>query len=798
MSDINENMKWYDNLIKGSIHSINLIQNDAGVYKKKTVGDMGDWNKITETKLIEGHQITFVRCGEINNISVLDFDDVALYEQFVNTYNNQLTDDGEPVFGRDNFPTLKTKNGYHIYFKYTNKINQPQKDLLNIDIQGNNKRVYGAGSTYKLPDNTDFVYDWVVKEPIQDMPDRLIKFINEKGGKTITKTTVPIVDTNNIEPDKQMILDACDIISLKYINYRESWLQCLCALKYEGINEDFAKKFSLRSDTMQISDEDWEKNWKSLYEDTGEKQCKAGTIFHYAKLSNPTKFYELQAKYKPNKEFNLDKATERSFATLFDNLESHIVVYCEDDFEFYVWYKNKWRMETKDGCFIRTIISKRLTDYFNNLLKKIRLDTNADPTSLKLNEIKIFDIMKMIEKTNWLNNIWKELQSIIKCKCEKIEFDTNPDVIGFNNIKYNFKTHEWTPIVYNDFISLNTGNDWVEPNKEEMTCITRLFEEIFPNPEIRRSYLSVLYGSCIGGKKDKFVIANGGGANGKGLINELMKVLLGDYAYEAPVSLLTREFRGGANPELANIHKKRMVLFKEPDASEKLFLGNIKSIVDNDTINARQLYKGNCKVVLHAMVIMELNLKLKFSSKPTNAETRRFMDILFESTFTEDDTMLNDNTLSNIHRMNKDYKSVKFQNNHVCALFKYIIDNADTEIYNPECVRERTKCYIEGEDTFANWYKEEYEITGDKDDILKIKDMFEHYKDSDDYKNMRKDERPNLNRFLLHTVSTDKNLNSRYKADYRCYIDGVQKRSRSVLIGMRLKHSEDDAPDNDN
>ena len=630
------------------------------------------------------------------------------------------------------------------------------------------------------------------------MPDRLIKFINEKGQKPITKTTVPIVDAINIEPDKQMIIDACDIIDVAYINERVSWLKCLCAFKYEGIDEAFAKKFSLRSDTMQISDEDWDKNWKSLYEDTGEKQCKAGTIFHYAKLSNPTKFYELQAKYKKNNEYDLDKITHRSLAILYDNLESNSVIYCEDDSEFYVWFNNKWRPQSITSRFIHDMISKRLITYFNTLLKTTRLDTQTDPIIIKATEIKLKGIIIKIEDYNFTGNIWKSLQSIVESKCENIEFDTNPDVLAFNNKKYNFKTNSFSPMVYNDFISMNTKNEWVEPTKEKMDCITGLFLEIFPNPEIRTCYISILYNACIGGKKNKFVMANGGGANGKGLINETMKMLLGDYAYEAPVSLLTREIKSGANPELANIHKKRMVIFKEPDATEKLCLGNIKTMVDSDTLNARQLYKGDCKVILNATIIMEQNTKLKFSSKPTNAETRRFMDILFESTFTDDEPMLNDESLSNIYPMNPYYKSVEFQKAHVCALFKYIMDNAPTTIYNPECVRERTKCYIESEDAFANWYKEEYEITGDKNDVLKVKDMFELYKDSDDYRNMKKDDRPNLNRFLLHTVSTDKHLNSRYKEDYRWRIDGVQKKLKNVLIGMRLKHNEDNAEDNDN
>ena len=308
----------------------------------------------------------------------------------------------------------------------------------------------------------------------------------------------------------------------------------------------------------------------------------------------------------------------------------------------------------------------------------------------------------------------------------------NPNVIGFNNLKFNFKTNEWTPLVYDDFITMTTTHDWIEPEQKTIDFIDTQFKQIFPNEEIRRSYLSILYSCCIGGKKDKFVIANGNGGNGKGFINELLKLLLGDYAYDAPVNLLTREFRGGPSPEAAHLHKKRVAIFKEPNSTEKLFLGNIKTLVDNDTVNARMNFSNNCKVVLNATLIMELNVKLNFAGKPTQAETRRFMDILFESTFTDKEELLNDTTATNVFKVNLDYKEKDFQKSIVCALFKYIIDNADKTTYNPECVRQRTACYIDGENTFVNWWKDLYETTGDVNDILKVKDMFEAYKISDD------------------------------------------------------------------
>lgn len=774
MSIVEDRMKWTSSLICGSIKSMHL--NEDG--KKVTNGDMVGWNLLTSSFLAKDHEVFFVLTGEKSNIIVVDFD----YE----TEYHFLTETLKCFRARD-YPTVKTKKGYHVYFEYTDKLLQPDKKKLNVDIQGNNKRVYYAGTKYKIKDNDYFEYTWKVKESLKPIPDTLLNYINSLSKtKSQPKIASKSENTTNDTDAIKEIKAYCDLIDIKYINDRESWLKIVFALKRCGVDEEYARKWSL-TDDHEINDEQWNKTWNS--EDDRDEGVTLGTIKHYAKLSKPDAYKELNIR-NDTCSFPIDNATERLFAVLFDALAGEHIVYCETDKEFYCWFKNNWRLEDKEGRYIRTLVSDILPNHFKNMIFDVekRIALALDECALRIHKEKKNALQKLVKKlttTSWLNNIWKELQSIVVCRCKKVEFDTNPQVIGFKNLKYNFNSKKWSDIEYNDFISMSTGNDWVEPTQEQSETIKKLFEEIFPNKEIRRSYLSILYNCCIGGKKDKFVIANGGGANGKGLINELTKILLGDYAYDAPVSLLTREFRGGANPELANIHKKRFVLYKEPDATEKLFLGNIKTLVDNDTLPARQLYKGNCNVTLYATMIMETNIRLKFSGKPTNAEMRRFMDILFESTFTDNKNNLKDTTLINIYPMNPYYKSLEFQREHVCALFKYIIDNADREIYNPECVRERTRCYIEGEDTFSNWFDENYEITGDKDDVLKLKTMFESYKGSDDYRNMRKDERPNLHRFKMMSVLTDNKLSSRFKESYEYTLNGTRKLQRSVLLGIK-------------
>ena len=82
----------------------------------------------------------------------------------------------------------------------------------------------------------------------------------------------------------------------------------------------------------------------------------------------------------------------------------------------------------------------------------------------------LLNIQNTIGRTTWLNNVWKELQGIVIGRCDKVEFDTNPNVIASdNNIKYNFKTGEFSQTVIDDYISLSTKNDWAHPGRHTAT-----------------------------------------------------------------------------------------------------------------------------------------------------------------------------------------------------------------------------------------------------------------------------------------------------------------------------------------
>ena len=109
-----------------------------------------------------------------------------------------------------------------------------------------------------------------------------------------------------------------------------------------------------------------------------------------------------------------------------------------------------------------------------------------------------------------------------------------------------------------------------------------------------------------------------------------------------------------------------------------------------------------------------------------------------------------------------------------------------------ECVKNDTKKYMDDNDNIYNWVLEKYELTTDKEDVIKVKDMYEEYKKSDEYQNTYKKDRKTLKTFTSEII-THKYLKSKYidvlqdkflESKYKC------KKMRSVLIGIKQQKEE--------
>lgn len=624
--------------------------------------------------------------------------------------------------------------------------------------------------------------------------------LQPKEKKLIVETPKDETTMNNNEK-------IVNLIKPETLGKFKDWRNIIFAMKNEGFSEEFAIQTSDRGigDFTPLTEKAWEKIWNA---ETSEFTM--GTLRFYAKRDSPEEYEELTFKiFEPDKNIDFccdDNTPDTYYAFLYEFLKPNNTLYIKEDDKYYTWINNKWIKENEKGAYLRSNIIETLTNYFQKLIyyyvnkkRKLELEDETSTTYLDTYKcvIKSLNYRKAeVNKTHKLNNIWTELKSIYlkNSLSHDIQFDMNPDIIGFNNKKYNFKTKKFEDIVYDDYISMSCKYDYEEPKEDKIKTIENIITKAFPNEERRKCYVSVMYNCLIGGAKDKFVVANGTGGNSKGVINELLRETLGDYAVEMATSVLTDKPKSGANPEVAKLDKKRLILSKEPNENDKIRCEMLKKVCGNSKItDARELYSNKTEIKLCGTNIMEVNVKLGFDGKLQDDIGRRLMDILFESTFTDDSEILNDPTRKNVYEKNIFYTTEEFKQDYRCALFKYLITNAETTIYMPECVKNDTKKYMDDNDNIYNWVLENYELTTNKEDVIKLKDMYEEYKKSDEYQNTYKKDRKTLKTFTSEII-THKYLKSKYvealqdkfiESKYNC------KKMRSVLIGIKINVDEE-------
>jgi phage/plasmid-associated DNA primase len=299
---------------------------------------------------------------------------------------------------------------------------------------------------------------------------------------------------------------------------------------------------------------------------------------------------------------------------------------------------------------------------------------------------------------------------------------------------------------YDDYVSMTTGYDWREPTDDEITTINTLIKLIMPIEEERDLYLQILATALDGRCLEKFIVFNGSGGNGKGMIDDLLLMALGQYSLLGNNGILFESSKTGSNPEKANLHKKRFVIFREPPEKNKFENSIIKELTGGGIFSARTHHEKETEKELNLTMIVECNKKPLFNEEPKDSEIRRIIDIYFRSTFTTDENALNDNL--HIYMANPNFKTKEFKNKHKFALIKILL-NEHKKYYKinksilkmPKSIVERTQNYLEMSCNIVLWFKENYQNTNDEKDIIKIKDIYEKFSTSEYYFNLSKVEK---------------------------------------------------------
>lgn len=172
-------------------------------------------------------------------------------------------------------------------------------------------------------------------------------------------------------------------------------------------------------------------------------------------------------------------------------------------------------------------------------------------------------------------------------------FDQDPWLLNCQNGTVDLKTGKIRPHDPQDLITqiIPVGLDptagcarWV-----------RFVEEVLPTLD-DQEFLKRAVGYSLTGVTDErvLIILYGHGSNGKSVLLEVIRALLGDYGKTADSELLMHKKEsspGGASGYMARLRGARFVTTSETEENQKLDENAIKKLVGGDTITARHLYQ---------------------------------------------------------------------------------------------------------------------------------------------------------------------------------------------------------------
>ena len=154
----------------------------------------------------------------------------------------------------------------------------------------------------------------------------------------------------------------------------------------------------------------------------------------------------------------------------------------------------------------------------------------------------------------------------MKLASNHVKFDRHMHIFAFDNRLVNLETNEDISPDPDLFILTTSGYNYIKCyDKTLKEQVLDHYVKSLPNVEVCDYYKTILATGLGGMLVPHIIIAQGCGRNGKSVLNGMAKKTCGKYAYDLPSSVFTEKVSSSANPNLANLRRKRIAVTSEPD-----------------------------------------------------------------------------------------------------------------------------------------------------------------------------------------------------------------------------------------
>lgn len=327
------------------------------------------------------------------------------------------------------------------------------------------------------------------------------------------------------------------------------------------------------------------------------------------------------------------------FAGTFSDMQNarRVEKFCADDVRFLtdegIWLTYQsgvWNRHTKDA--------------FHILPKVYRFVNKIDATITKISDLafkkKAVRLRNCFEDHKKINPAINLLRGCSSIRITTDDLDRHKNLLCAKNGIIDLETGKFFDADPSLLISCQLSVDYAP--RADSVAIDKFFGEIMPDDETRAGLLRWL-AYCLTGetREEKFLIWNGGGANGKGVLGSLMLALLNNYATGLPSRALLKNSRflddaNRATTALNGLEKARFALSEELPADSELNVSLLKNLTGGDRINLRRNYGEFRTLQNFSKINISGNYRPRLENINDYGLLRRLLNMPFTVTFGKD------------------------------------------------------------------------------------------------------------------------------------------------------------------
>ena len=541
---------------------------------------------------------------------------------------------------------------------------------------------------------------------------------------------------------KELINEVLGALGQHRWDYYPDWLRIGFVMYNEGFSLENFTDLSKRSKHWKPFESiAWVKRKWSMFRKSNMTQV---LLWKWLSEDNPEVYSELIL--QRNDFWALVKnPSHAEVARFFYNLKPDAYLFNEKLGWFQLLNNNIWKAYEKQPNGLLPDIWHSLKKVVNEHKGQIDL-TETDEDKAKAQMKKMMMLLKFcsqIGNKGFCDGVIAFLPSCYNDDELDKKMDESRNLLAFSDAVYDFDTMEVRAIKPDDFICLNTGFSYPvkrfpEARKELIETIRSVFEEqteIDANPEVLgalTSYVLKTLAMTLHGrtKYEKFFVWTGTGGNGKGLIAELVKRVLGDYYHTVPHQVLTKgqDKKDATCPPLAKAKGKRGVFASEPEADDKLQVGAIKEWTGGDPVSARDLYRSTVSFVPLFFLFLQTN-NIPQLNRPDGGIQRRLEVVRFPFQFV-DVVSEEHHKKINIDLKEKIIKSIEWRNEMWFLLLEAYQLLVSDGLAVPGCVVEQSSEYMDAQNPIKEWLENNYTTGLNRNDrrfYMESSLMLKHY-----------------------------------------------------------------------